>query len=454
MKKKLISVATLIFVGFSALAGGVITNTNQSAQFVRMASRSASLDDDAVYFNPAATAFFDDGFHISYGHQICMQKRTTTDDFPTLNRNKYEGRIFVPAYPTLHTTWKKNNLAISFGFGPNGGGGSATYDNGLASFERAISLLPGSLTAGGIKTTAYKADISFEGGSILYGGQLGAAYSLLGGKLAASLGARFIYQRNTYQGSIKNIQINPDMSAINPTMGLDGSTFISAQQFFTAIGKTAQADAVADKEVDAVQTGFGVAPILGFDFKPIDKLNIGLKYEFKTNMKLTNDTKKDDTGMFTDDSSFHKDIPAILSLGVGYNVSDKFHTQLSYTYYFDKQSNWEGREDLMDGNTMDIALGLEYDLLPILTLSTGYCRSISGSSPNFQSDMDYALSSNAVGFGGQFKFTQKLKVDFGFMFVSYDEDEKTSTDATSGISHTETFARNNKLFTVGLSYAF
>src|SRR5574344_908571 len=145
MKKQFLILA-LTASAVQVMAGGVITNTNQSAPYVRTVSRNATMDNDAVYFNPAATAQLSDGIHLSYGHQVCFQTRTTTDDFPTLNRHEYEGKIVVPAFPTLDAIWKKNHLAISLGFGPNGGGGNAQYDNGLASFERQISLIPGMVT--------------------------------------------------------------------------------------------------------------------------------------------------------------------------------------------------------------------------------------------------------------------------------------------------------------------
>lgn len=446
------------------LAGGVITNTNQSTQFVRTVSRNASLDDDAVYFNPAATAQFSEGLHLSYSHQVCIQKRTTTDDFPTLNNHEYEGNVFVPAFPNLYATWKKNNLALFFGFGPVGGGGSAEYDKGLASFERQISMMPGMITSMGssmgLSASAYDVNINFTGTSILYGGRIGGAYSFLDDKLAVSLGVAAIYQKNAYKGSIKDIQLNPTCALL----GMNGD-MMPATTFFTTLSTAlaslnptmaataaAYAGAVADKEVDAVQTGFGLAPIVGFNFKPDDRLNIGIKYEGRTKMELTNDTKKDDTGMFTDDSTFRKDIPAIVSLGIGGNFTDKFRGSFSYTYYFDKNADWGGREEQMDKNTMDVAGSLEYDVIPLLTLSAGYSRSISGTSEEFQTDMDYALSSNAFGMGGRLNLSEKLKVDFGFMYVAYDKVEKSST--FNNVSHTESFDRTNKSFSLGVSYAF
>lgn len=463
MKKQFLFFA-LAMGSVQVFAGGVITNTNQSTQFVRTVSRNASLDDDAVYFNPAATAQFSEGLHLSYSHQICIQKRTTTDDFPTLNNHEYEGNVFVPAFPNLYATWKKNNLALFFGFGPVGGGGSAEYEKGLASFERQISMMPGMITSMGssmgLSASAYDVNINFTGTSILYGGRIGGAYSFLDDKLAVSLGVAAIYQKNAYKGSIKDIQLNPTCALL----GMNGD-MMPATTFFTTLSTAlaslnptmaataaAYAGAVADKEVDAVQTGFGLAPIVGFNFKPDDRLNIGIKYEGRTKMELTNDTKKDDTGMFTDDSTFRKDIPAIVSLGIGGNFTDKFRGSFSYTYYFDKNADWGGREEQMDKNTMDVAGSLEYDVIPLLTLSAGYSRSISGTSEEFQTDMDYALSSNAFGMGGRLNLSEKLKVDFGFMYVAYDKVEKSST--FNNVSHTESFDRTNKSFSLGVSYAF
>lgn len=463
MKKQFLIIA-LAMGSVQVFAGGVITNTNQSTQFVRTVSRNASLDDDAVYFNPAATAQFSEGLHLSYSHQVCIQKRTTTDDFPTLNNHEYEGNVFVPAFPNLYATWKKNNLALFFGFGPVGGGGSAEYEKGLASFERQISMMPGMITSMGssmgLSASAYDVNINFTGTSILYGGRIGGAYSFLDDKLAVSLGVAAIYQKNAYKGSIKDIQLNPTCALL----GMNGD-MMPATTFFTTLSTAlaslnptmaataaAYAGAVADKEVDAVQTGFGLAPIVGLSFKPDDRLNIGIKYEGRTKMELTNDTKKDDTGMFTDDSTFRKDIPAIVSLGIGGNFTDKFRGSFSYTYYFDKNADWGGREEQMDKNTMDIAGSLEYDVIPLLTLSAGYSRSISGTSDEFQTDMDYALSSNAFGMGGRLNLSEKLKVDFGFMYVAYDEVEKTSK--FNNVQHTESFDRTNKSFSLGVSYAF
>ena len=44
-------------------------------------------------------------------------------------------------------------------------------------------------------------------------------------------------------------------------------------------------------ELDCVQTGWGLTPIIGVDAK-FGKLNLAAKYEFKANMNIENNTHK------------------------------------------------------------------------------------------------------------------------------------------------------------------
>jgi hypothetical protein len=61
MRKILTFVAGTLITG-SLLAGGLVTNTNQSAMYTRLQSRNASTSIDAVYYNPAGLTKLGDGF--------------------------------------------------------------------------------------------------------------------------------------------------------------------------------------------------------------------------------------------------------------------------------------------------------------------------------------------------------------------------------------------------------
>jgi len=194
-----------------AFGGGLLTNTNQSAQFIRMMSRNASLDIDAVYFNPAGLTKLQDGWHFGVYSQTIFQDKNVNSGFPLLNDPKYVGTVSVPVFPTAFAVYNKDKWAFSFGFGPNAGGGSAEFARGLPSFEIPITkVVPGLAQLGQISpalaVSGYDADLYFTGSSIFWGFQLGATYEI-NEKLSVFGGIRYMPSKNSYQGSIKNIQL-------------------------------------------------------------------------------------------------------------------------------------------------------------------------------------------------------------------------------------------------------
>lgn len=223
----------LLFI-FSSLAmvtmaGGIVTNTNQSASFIRNPAQDASLGLAAVYYNPAGLTHLSDGFHLSLNNQYVMQTRTVSTSMPGLNQNTFVGDVVAPLFPSVYATYKVNRLALSVGFNPIGGGGSAFYEDGLPSFEMQVGTLPAMLNAGGIPTTAYSFDTEFEGNSVFYGIQAGASYQV-NDVLSFSLGIRYVMINNTYEGYLRDIRINPQF----PALGFTGN-MVAAPDFFNAM---------------------------------------------------------------------------------------------------------------------------------------------------------------------------------------------------------------------------
>ncbi len=210
MKKLTLLVAFTMLVSV-AFSNGLLTNTNQSAQFIRMMSRNASLGIDGVYYNPAGLVKLENGWHFSVNSQTIFQNKIIDSQFPWLNDGHYEGTVQVPVFPTGFAVYKKDKLALSFGFGPNAGGGSATFDRGLPSFEIPITkVVPGlaglSMIDPALAVSGYDADLSFDGSSVFWGFQVGASYAL-NEKLSVSAGVRYVPAKNSYTGSIKNVQL-------------------------------------------------------------------------------------------------------------------------------------------------------------------------------------------------------------------------------------------------------
>ena len=139
----------------STQAGGLLTNTNQNIAFNRNFARVGAIGIDGVYFNPAGVAFLDQGFHLSLNFQNVYQTRQITSAFSipafantpyeypfTLNGGDktdgskfYEGKASVPILPSFQVAYNKDKWSFQAGFGLTGGGGKASFNEGLPSFD-------------------------------------------------------------------------------------------------------------------------------------------------------------------------------------------------------------------------------------------------------------------------------------------------------------------------------
>ncbi|MCK5739172.1 outer membrane protein transport protein [bacterium] len=445
--KKLALVFLLLFAVQQVFAGGLLTNTNQSSQFIRMFARNASTDIDAVYFNPAGLTQLPEGWSVALHNQYVQQVRTIETTFPTLNNGSYEGTLDVPFFPTFFLAYNTGKWAVSAGFGVNAGGGSAEFAGGLPSFEMGASMLPGLISGLGVPTTQYSMDMSFQGQSMFYGFQ-GAASFQATEKLAVAAGVRYLIANNAYEGYIKDIKINPTHPLINPT-----GAMMSAAQFFTLAGLPQYAAMVQNIEVDAEQTGTAITPFVSVNYKANENWNFALKYELKTALELEMATKVDGSGQFPDGAKINQDIPAILAAGVTFMPTSELTLALSGNYYFDKDVDWDGREEFIDTNSWEVAVGAEYDVTEKLALSAGFLYTDSGVDEEYQNDLSHSLDSKSVGVGGNYQLTDALDVDFGYLQTLYDDYEKPLTHPVAG-PYVESYKRTNYVISVGLGLHF
>lgn len=239
--RKLAFVSFLFLISNLTFGGGLLTNTNQSAQFIRMMSRNASLDIDAVYFNPAGLTKLEDGWHFGLYSQTIFQDKTVECGYPLLNDPSYLGKVMVPVFPNAYAVYNKEKWSFSFGFGPNAGGGSAEFERGLPSFEIPISkVVPGlaqlSQISPALAVTGYDADLYFTGSSVFWGFQLGAAYEI-NEMISVYGGVRYMPAKNVYDGYIKDIQLKV------------GGNLTPAPAFLTQASGVVSASATAAKGV-------------------------------------------------------------------------------------------------------------------------------------------------------------------------------------------------------------
>lgn len=544
--KKLFLFTNLIFIAIVAFGGGIVTNSNQSAYWVRTLVRDAAIAPDAVYFNPAGLTKMKDGFHFSLSSQTIFQNKDVTNDYIYLRPSpkKYPGEVKAPVFPSFYATWKKDRIAISFGFNPIGGGGGATFKDGLPSFEQSIAdMVP---TLAGYGATDYRREVYFKGTSIFLGYQLGVTYQLTEA-ISVYAGARYVSAKNTYEGYLRNVEVNMNGTwigvsdafsnlALQAGMGADAANTIStsmqqmmdaglpatftlddaegagalsaelkaqlegglaalginsdlqlsqiqaacnaaAPQLTAAQQRAAATAAVTgtlfNQEADVIQKGYGITPIIGVNIAVNQYFNIGLKYEFETRIELENETKKDfivgmtelgtPVTMFPNGAKIRNDMPAMLSVGADYKITDRFSATAGFHYYWDKlcsyghtdsEGNMIENADIIDNNYFELGLGLEYAITPKLLGSLGYLYAKPGVTLEYQSDLSFSLPSNTVGGGLGYKITDKIMVNAGVLFSKYMEETKMyphTFQATGGIISTrDTYYKDNIIFAIGL----
>lgn len=554
MNKKLLLFVSLFLASTFAYSGGLVTNTNQSTAWTRMLVRDASTSIDAVFYNPAGLSKLSDGFHFSINNQSLFQTQDITSTFPYLNGQAYAGTVSAPMFPGVYGVYKKDKIALSFGFNPVGGGGGATFDKGLPSMEipfaGLVPALGGAIAPLGGSVTGYNMNMFFEGTSVYFGLQAGITYEI-NDMISVYLGARYLMAKNTYNGYIKDVTIDTDLGtmapgtymgtyaaatsanavaatgggdAISPIIAggggaytfaqLEGAGFISAAQRAqleggllamgipqTSIDAMSAAVAqgtyygiaqqlegaaaqlggtaallnvvTADQDADVIQKGDAITPIIGVNLS-FNKLNIGIKYEFYTKMNLVDDvanvggkelgfidgvdmTTGQPTYMFKDGNLTNADMPAFLSIGAAYQVSDKFNVTAGVHTYFDEQAGWATDDDgnaTVSGNFFEYGLGLEYALTEKFLVSAGYLGTATSATEFYNDDLSYSLNTNTFGGGGAFKLNDKFTVQLGAFYTMYGGDtfDKTYTllDGATNVPYTETYEKATWAFSIGV----
>ncbi len=463
-------VATMM-IATSAFAGGPMTNTNQSASFLRSIARGTSLDPDAVYNNPAGVVFMENGFHIGLNDQMAAQTRTISSTYGAFamgaeNRGmatkEFKGEVFSPVIPSVHLAWKYNRWAIMAGLGVNGGGGSLEFDEGLGSFERQFSVLPGAISqlgaAMGLSASAYDMDMELTGKSMTLAFNVGAAFRITDW-LSIAAQVRVGVTNNSYVGEIEDIEINPTMAA----MGLNGQ-MMNASQFFTAAGQALgainpalageaakYAALTADHILDVKQKGTSVSPVLALAFHK-GKWDASIKYEFKMGTELDIESApvsaKDPVinSIFADGTTVKAETPALLSAAVSRHFGPVKVTA-EWHHYFDKDAE-NSFSNVIEGNTNEALLGAEWTISDKWLVSAGVQRTALNMIENNYSDMNFSCPSWSVGFGAAYSFSERVRLNLGIMPTFYED--VTARGVASGLDFTDVYSRTSWAWGVGL----
>ena len=446
--KKLFTTIIMAAFALTSFAGGLTTNTNQHSAFVRNPARFATLGIDGVYFNPAGTAFLQDGFHLSANWQMIWQDRDAID--LKQNNKKYEGNVYVPCMPTILAAYKTGDWTFSGFFGMPGGGGKAEFNNGLPLFDNLIGGLGAGLGAIAPVPMTISGASQFESTQYMFALQFGAAYKI-NDNLSAYAGIRGNYISNNYMGTIKALADIPAMAAT----GVE----------------------VMAVNIDMDQSGVAFAPIVGVDYK-VGNFNFAAKYEFRAKTTVENDTKACDVvagaameqigmketieaaagaklggylGGFADGNKLRSDAPAMLSLAGSWQIIDRLQVMAGWNYYFDKDATVEslmGGDNMkkLSRNTIEYLFGAEYKLTEKFLVSAGIQFSNFGINDNYTSDLGFTNDSFMTGVGGKYSLTEKVDINFGYCYANYAPDHNALTKTR--------YERKTHNATVGVDFRF
>ena len=540
--RKLLTLFAGALISASVLAGGLVTNTNQSAMFNRLQNRNASTGIDAVYFNPAGLTKLGDGLFVSINNQTITQTKNINSNYQYLagSPKEYIGDVKAPVFPGAYIAYNTGKLSFSFGFNPVGGGGGATYNAGLPSFETMVADLVPLLASQGISTSQYSADIFFEGSSVYFGYQANIGYKV-SDKLSVAGGIRLVSAKNTYNGYLRRISINPNFpsfgAAYNGSMvlaadffnagaaslttlsggassfasglqpiitggggsvplssgtavGLSATQVGQIQQILGAAGLTpaqigamtiAQSQAVLtsaapqfaaksaamaqnagatqDINVEAEESGMGFTPIISANFSPNDKLNLSLRYEFKTKLELSTKVNAGlGGGIFVDGEKVVADMPALLAIGAEYKPSSKLSLAGSINVYFDQNVDYDGSEtvdiDMIDKNFLEYGLGAEYGLTEKLRISAGWVATRTSVNREYQNDQRYSTNTNSFGAGFGYRISPLIDLNLGAQYTFYEEGSKGNIHYLGGTPKQVTEIYNKKTWLVGVGLDF
>ncbi|MBR5820117.1 MAG: hypothetical protein IKY68_02555 [Alistipes sp.] len=505
--KKIFTILLSLATVTTALAGGPMTNTNQSAAFLRSIARGTTLDTDAVYNNPAGTVFMEDGWHLGINNQMAKQTRTITSSFAPFNMGinnmsllqlddkgymqylpkEFTGEVFSPLVPSVHLTWKKNRWAVMLGMGVNGGGGSLEFNDGLGSFERQFAVLPMGMQQLGVNATKYGMDMYLKGSSQTLAFNAGVAFRITDWLSAAAM-VRYSTSSNAYEGYMKNISVlvgnkltpasaifgNAFSQLQNQLTGLQaqyeqvvgayGADSEAAQQLAAGMQQVGEAmttvgtNAVktADHILDVKQTGYSISPVLALYFQK-GKWAASAKYEFKMATELEIESAEVSANdavinaLFPNGAKVKAETPALLALAASRECGPVKITA-EYHLFFDKDAE-NSFSSCIEGNTMEYLLGAEWQISKKWLVSCGAQRTQLNMNENAYSDMNYSISSWSTAIGAAYQVCDMIRINVGLMPTFYDEATAVGKDS-NGIDFKDVYNRTSMAWGIGLDFKF
>ena len=246
----------------------------------------------------------------------------------------------------------------------------------------------------------------------------------------------------------KSVNLVPSIGNLPANLSSQMTQILTAQ--FTQAGMPAeQATAKAEAAATAVLAN-----------QTVQKTMLGLKNQF--------DTELDEAiGEYADGKKIAADIPAYLSVGVGYSPIDPLRINVGFHFFDDKNAKaYNNRQEKLDHGTLEYNAGVEYDINKKFTVSAGWQSTNYGlpeeeattsKDKRFMDDKSFVTSSNSVGLGGVWHFNKKMSFTVAYFHTFYQHKKTTeSVELIPGnaINYSADYSRNNNVFAAGIDINF
>lgn len=428
MKKTIILLS--ILASMNAYAGSIDYLAQQDSEYFAHPAMTGKIGTSGAFYNPAGTAFMEDGTYIKINSQTIFKDYGMYTDYkgvPNLTdpvSGSHESSHPSALVPSVQFVKKDGNRSYFIHGGVAAGGGAVKYGNGISAFE-----IIGESIQAGFKKKGLSTKVDYLGGSTVYGSSY---YANINFGMAEKINSKF-----SVAGGLRF------MSAIRE---LEGTA-----NYDLDLGTGAGAHRIK-VDINSERTAYGVGGVIGFNYKPTEKLNIGFKYE--TEVELYFKTKDGANGLKVSspspidtvvegiDSSLRgnsvisewlvndrRNLPATMALGFAYDVNEKTTLLGNGNYYFIKDANRNGAYDGYD-NGYELSIGVDYKLTDKYTLMAGYQFTDTGANENTFRDTDYALDADMYGVGISYSPNETKTFTLSYSLVDYKNGTSKETNTT------------------------
>ncbi len=429
MKKKILLLS--IIVAGMANAASVDYLMNNSTSYFQNPAQTAQISVEGVFYNPAGTAFVDDGLYLNVNAQNSIINESM----------KVEGKTFdatsFAAVPSFNLLYKKNDYSLFANASVIGGGATLEYEGGAAGVYLAAAALN---SKDPFKGTAMGLNANLSGGKFIgenryYQGIIGGAYKV-NDKLSVSLGGKYVYATRKLEGTA-----DYTYNASSP-MGkyLKGNTL----------------------SIDSTRKADGVGFTIGADYKLDETTNFAIKYDSRVRLTFEAEGTEADKMLFMGKtlgiSAFYptyangvkkeRDLPGVLSLGASKSIGKATYS-IGYNHYYNKAANIDGIE-YQDG--FEANIGIDYKLNEKITLHGGFNFADTGAKPSTYNDTEYAVNSQIYTTGLTYKPNENNEWKFSLAYVSYNSENGENTPSVIGTLEKSKVKYDKAIGVFGIGY--